>query len=1810
MTDRIATKRRSNHLVFLFALLLFATVNFQEKTFVLAVLTLNRVISSSSSSAKHHSTLPESNRILSAKLLTLTTANMPVASKGKELKSSHTIVIIRCEKLYLLSLLFFFFQTAKPQERNPFVKDQNNQELSSNVNWKPARELLTNKTIPKSEEVKVEKNNVADDLQKLKVISSISLKGDREPPSSDSTNETSITASDMINNQDNSMERKVGYSLTEDQKEQLLSLLASVNLKKNPFSAGENYQKSEESKTPAEEQPIKPPSPSLYAFPHYDQSKAQMMFNPILPAGRSASPSMHSDVSDNQVPSVPNATFVPIAVPVPSVAPLPMSPFWYMPQGGMMPYPQQGMPPNTCVRNDASATSNPSVMSTDSDLNESSDIDPRPKKTSNVISRFDKSESSKSDIQQQMRRSSAQQNSKGSKLPRPIWQTPIAKSRSNPVESHVNSDVVPQRVPITNESNELSEEIKPVRARTPSPSLGRRVSPREATPPRSQTPPVYWSREGLNLSSNEKPRTRVSTGSSPNWRPTSPSTSQDGRRRSGSSPSGSRPHSPVQRPSTHSRPSSPAGSRSNSPVSMLVSKFEQMSQESVDNSPRARSNSVTSMISKFGSSSLVPEDRIVKGQFKPNHLASAPQNASKTGPLRPSSKRDEAHPASDHAPSISRLGIPTTCRDRARTSESSDDSGRSSLGSSADPREVQRSGSDPGSTESRRSMLSVESRNRLSSSQESIDIQNESVVDKSHEPRTRLLEDIGKWTSQENIMRDSSSSNALGNSVQERLISGLSLIDDYSTKKNNVNDKYSSKAMKDRSSSGNVSPSPSRRVSSSTDLRNDYLIKSNHTSENLSKPLETKDGSSNERIRKSSLDSEPVREKGSPRTKPRNPCFLPEKDSSIQYCDVKSRKDFLWSPAANAHTFEIPVDLAILEATPPTVSSPLSSVGGIDLPHGSHGLSSTFPSSPGSLKDFKPSNYFTNVTFKCGEMEPERDTNCLPKRSSRDSIEGVSPDTVTNKRDASHNYVKRFERKILRSTGDIENEQPLSSSAHGTVEGLNCRDAKTADNVSKNSSTLTGNPNINMDTKVNHGLGSGSSSAINSSACFSTTQGSSDDSQSPRTRSRTDQIGRSKHPSGDSPSLKDNASPSRNPPSLMTLRKLVSNPVPQKQNNSQTRTSRPKRNSLPTSKPINLLGNRDSSNLLGSRPLPKSSSQTNLSPSQKQDHKSSSQDNLSVRQTASDLFRNFPGEGSFLDRTRKDNGDVGKNNPHSKAVSTNNPHTKGNDVNSSSATTKPANPHQSKERHGTKERSRESNLHSSNLHYEANKTTNSTSSSSASSPLRYPYIRRGSTPAKGSSTIKLPPKAASNPTSPVHPNLPKEHIELFGAGGATYPGNPSGSTNARDPKREYKESREGQHNPKTGQQCQSREERSGLANPSGKDSKPSLSSVLPTEYQFSEHLSSVDTPGDSGLLYLPSSAETLSKGRVTSGKTNKRFPSSSSSDSGLNMSDPDQTQKHSHSPSPTSPKFPIGTSIFYDPREQQNLLPSPEKRPSVAVTDPANVALLSRSVQPDNVSNTFQTSSAKSNGSSNKMAPNDNNNFTNLKGDVSKITDKRSVDSSESCNSQSEKSREVPSALKLVALAHTEKSTSKEFVAASTPPPDISERASNKSPPFSSKVDSKELLGQLVKKVLNSAAAKQGSSPKASFTEAAISAVKEGDKRKSPKGKMFFLPDETVETVEKEKASRQGQNPTGSSSNHKPRMSDSDKASKKKDQGLLDSKESTTVRNLEEVTSTVSPRSDESSSPEVREAIFILFNFEMRSSMTLQLVRKTKRVST
>ena len=1754
------------------------------------------------------------------------------------------------------------------------MKAQNNRESSSNIDGVTA-EVVTNKTIRKPEELKAEKTAVLANSQMSEATSSNSINSEKGLLLSDLTNDRSSSAADDNNNQNPTKDQKRSHSLTEDEKQQLLSLLASTKRNKAPFYTGDNEKKSEEFSKPVEEQPMKPPSPSLFAYPHYNQTEGQMMFNPIMPAGRSASPSMHSDVSENQMPSVPTPTFVPIAVPIPSVAPVPMPPYWYMPQGGMMPYPHPAMSPVPFVPNESSVTSNQSVVSTDSDVSNLSDLDPRPKNTRSATPKFDNSESSKSDTQQRTRRSSAVQDNKGSKLPRPIWQTPVAKSRTSSVESESNTKFVRRRVPSSDGFNESSEEIKPVRARTPSPSLGRRTTPKEVTPPRSQTPPVYWTRGGVDMPVHNKPRARASTGSFPNWRPPSPSSSPDGRRRSSSASLGSSPNSPVQRPrSQQSRPSSPAGSRSNSPVSMLVSKFEQMSQETADNSPQVRSNSVTSMISKFGSSSLVPEDRMTKGQFKPNVSTVATQPASKTGPFRPSSIRDKVPSASEHDPSPLRPSNPISSRDRSRSNESSQD--ESSIHNSTDPREVQRSGSDPGSTDSRQ--------RRLSSSHGTLHKEKESTSDRCYDSTTRLLENIRKWTSQENIIRECSSSGTLEKSVQERLVSGLSLIDDYCTKSDQDGRKGNSKARPERSPSGkSFSSTSSGRSSSSNDLRNDYIIKPSNVSDNFSKPWQAKGSSSNEVSRKSSLDSEPVREKGSPRLRSRDLCLSPERDSSIQYCDVRSPNDLLWSPKSDAHKFEIPVDLAILDATTPTVSSSLTSVGGFDLTYGGvdgNVISPTYPLSPGSLKDFKPSNYFTSVTFKCGEMEPERDTNCLPKKPSRETIESVSSDTVTNRRDPTDNYVRRFERKIIRSTGDIENEVLPSNSASGVVQNLESRDSKIAENAGQNCFTPTGNPSSTKETKGN------TRPVPNSSPIRSTAEGSSatthvnGDPQTPRTRSRIDQVLRSRHPSGDSPHGKDIAAVPRNPPSPMTLRKIMSNPLSQDANTSRSRTTSSKRNSLPTSQPINLSSNRDRSNPVKNRPITKSSSHTNLSPNQQTVHKSSSQNNLSVR-TSEDFLTKSLSKGSVL-RQEKDNGNLCKSNPHSKPLSPNNPRSNGEDIKSKSSTN-PVNPHPSKERHGAKEHSRDRSPYSSNPHVRASRTTSSTNTTnpSESNPVRYTYTRRGSTPAKSSSTIKPPPKSASNPTSPLYPKQPKGQIEFFGAAGANYYGNPRDSTNPRDPNGQQENPRKSLHNPTPRPRSQSSEgnsaESSSVGNsvpgnprgsinprdPSSKQenlkgthynptskprrqsnegsnaassnvvnyarshsaeplSKSSSTSVFPSREQLLEtNSSSVGKPEESEVFYSPRSEETLPKNKMSSGITSRRFPSSSSSDSGLTLSDTDETRGSNgkgnksyrvrsppvspitlsplHSPSPTSPKFPIGNNIFYDPKDHKHPPTSSEKGPpNVLQSDPTSLALLSNSIQQGNASNPFKDSSAKSKESPNKTVRSDSDNSKHSKSDTSKITDKASVNLGEKTNIQREKTKEVPAAAKPAVEGRIVKSTSKEFVAATTPPPDILGRPSSKSPPSSSKVDSKELLGQLVKKVLNSAAAKQGSSPKASFAESANSAAKESDKGK------LFLSNETIEAKQKEKTSSQGQNPTTNSSKHKSRLSDTDKASKKKEQGLLNANETTSTRNREDITpvaiplgisieTPISPRNAskvEGSSPEVRQP----FTFDLR----------------
>ena len=1538
--------------------------------------------------------------------------------------------------------------------------------------------------------------------------------------------------SDENNNTYDGRNRKRGYSLTEDQKEQLLSLLATAKLNQKSLVLENNGDTSEEANSQkrkgTEEHPIKPPSPSTYAYPQYAQTEPQMMFSPITPAGRSASPSVRSDSGDSQIPAVPN--FVPIAVPIPSVAPVPMSPFWYMPQGGMMPYPQSTMSPMHFGQMDTSVPSNMSV-STDSDVSEVSDVDLQSKNSSYIRTANSSSYSDK----ERVRRSSG---NKESKLPRPIWQTPIRRSRATPVEPQASCNFGQRKTQIPDEFTERNEEVKQVRARTPSPSFGRKSSPIAKTPVRSQTPPVYWTRDGVDVSANRISK-RQSTGSFPDWRSSSSSSSPEVRRRSVSSPSTPRTDNPVQRPrSSSSRPSSPAGSRSNSPVSLLVSKFEEMSQQNSDNAPRVRSDSVSSMISRFGHSSLVPEDRIVKGQFKPNTSAPVPQSVSKIGPFRPAT-RDA--PTVNFCSSRER-GL--SSHERTRLSESSDGHKLSGNKNLADPRDMHRSGSDPGSRESRgETPLSRENRRRLSSSLGNIRKACETSDERYQDSRKRLLETVRKWSSQENIIRDNSFDD-LKKGVQEWCETGQSQVDGYSTKKEI---QYKEIGTNTRNTSGNSSSRLGRPISS--ELNTELIIKSNISSDGVSKPLWTKDGMTLDHGRISSLDSEPVREKGSPKSRPKDICIAPERDPSMQYYGIKSPKDFIWSPTSDTQKFEIPVDLAILESATPSVSSPLSSACGLDVSYGrwdGEVLSPAAPLSPGSLKDFKPSNYFTNVTFKCGEMEPERDTNGSPTRASGGT---VNFDSVSNRRDPNLNYVRRLERKILRSTGDIEEEVFSSNSGSSGAQSGTSKDAVAVRSAQQRSYSETGGPKKVVKGSPNSTMSKHVQTSNHSSSLGSNIV-STGDSKNPRTQTRNDLIVRSRHPSGNGPPKKGSNPTSTNTPS--------SGANEEKTSNSKPWTST-RRSSLPFSQAINLSPNGDTS---GNPKITKSSSQTNLSPNNPKMNyvrKSSSQANLST------------GKGPSLISSSKEPA-LSRGSGSGLTVSKH-PYSKGSETKSKSSTTpgKPSISHPSHDAHVSKEYSKERNSGSSSVNTCTVKTnvTSVASRNSDSGTVRYPYTRRGSMPSKGNSTIKPPAqKSASNPASPLDPKDKNVTFDFFGPSNANSsyksnrlvssvsPNNEQAKLKSKQKPKQKTPSREGSSTGSSGV------ESSPLTSPSGSFSKPNTSGQSP-ELQVGLE--------DSGIFYLPSSSETLAKDKSSSSKvTTKRFPSNSSTDSGLNMSDYEETRKGrgsrivnktnyvsspptsptSFSPlhSPTSPKFPISSGFFYYPKDEQTTSSrkcSDENKELTALTN------LSSSSKQGDVSVQSRKSSAKSNESTKKTLRNNSDKMKNGKGGVSKIQDKTSLDKSEKLNSLSEKPKDETAVLKAAALTQIVKSTSKDRSASSTPPPDILGRPSCKSPSPSSRVDSKELLGQLVKKVLNSAAAKQSSSPKASFAESTSSSPRTSDKEKrAAEAKLFFLPEETLDGEVKEKTNQQGKSQKSERSRSEQRTVTVDNTSKKKEQIL------------------------------------------------------------
>jgi len=1500
----------------------------------------------------------------------------------------------------------FLKQTPMPQERNPFVKSEAHREQKHESDVQTlegnSEDCGVFETTPgEADDDAVQKPESI----KVKEFRNNEEKTKKGIPSSSSTKEGN----------NNTADHKRRYSLSEEQKKQLLTLLASGKTSVVEENKEQEWDEptNPSSKTSHEDKNVKPPSPSFFTYPHFAQTDGCLVFDPMTPASRSMSPNMFGNVIqvDGQRSAVPN--FVPVAVPVTSVTPVAMSPFWYMPQGGLMPYPQTRMSPVQFVPIDPSTASNQPVISTDGGEGESFDEEPRSFQARSSISRPDRSKmegsaSQKSQHEQDASCSPSLQNKKASKLPRPVWQTSTTKRGGS-------SD----------------DEIKAVRSRTPSPYVGRRSSLNAPPGPRSETPHLNRSKEGVDTSAKTKLQKRVSAGSPSISRPSSPCRSPGAVHRSLSSPFRSRSNSLGQKPTENveNAPNNPAKSRSNSPFSNTVSKFELMSQEYSNCSPRVRGSSVSSMISKFGSSSLVPGERIVKGHLKPKVAKSGNQNSSKTGHLRQSPTNDRA---SDYV-STGNPGSPS-----AKCFSRSDSTARASSGSDellfkiASVGQGQESGSD----ESKRQDLTVPSRHGLPLSFQS------SSTKMTEAGPSSLSGNINKWSSQGNILSNSHTSpmNALSlehDDIDHQVVPG---------------DKVSFNIERERDSSGSYLTDLSRR---------------------------------------SSLDSEPVREKCSSKSGPKGANVAPERDTSKQPFDVRDPIEFLRSPNSGGEKFEVPVGLAILESTDVAFPSTLNSLCGVS--RAKEG-SSAFPSAPviaGGSKEVKLLGCATNSNFKCGEMKPERDSNCFEKRNSCD--------TSVNFNGPSGSYVERFERKVLRCMGGAEDELLLCSSGSDGKQKATPK----GENSDSCFSKVLQHDLTNME-KSTAKEGNDLSSAANSATH------SINDCKTSKECSVVDSVAAWKDPCGNGHPAKERsrASSSSNPRSPLFLRKLPSNPLPNGGGESRVTAAMDKRNSLPTSKAMKVLSKSD--NRLNSQ---KVCLHSNSSLGQKES---------SVR----DISSKLSSENLTLAHEKKIEL-LGMNNLNSKPANILHPKEKDVKPRTSASPISPSS-------------KAVDSLSSASSNAGRDPKAN-LEASSASNTVRYPYIRRASTPAKESSIIKLPTKSASNPASRQDPKqtLDKDFFALH----STYPGTSSGSntpcTSNIDHTNDGLKSVHSDLGKRKGR-LESTE-----VNSLASSSDESSHRAFPTETKFVDQRVSDLNLGDSGVFSVSSFEEKTSKGDSVSPA--KRFPSSASSDSGLNMSDSEDTrnsagnQKNEYKSAapttrdyirppqtPASPKFQIGSTIFYNPKDRHdNTSLISEKGSTGAESEPGHLVNVLSSGGSKDAPTFFKNSSRDSSYSPNETVGNDDDRLKNVKGLVSSI--KNSPGANDSANSHGDKPKDAKTTAKVGSVADLLKLTSKDRLASPTLPPDIPGKSTSKSPPSTSNVASKELLGQLVKKVLNSAASKQGPSPKESFAEStSLTAIEDDKKRQSYQGTKSVSPREISDANGKEKSNTKGNsNKTG-----------------------------------------------------------------------------------
>ena len=1568
-----------------------------------------------------------------------------------------------------------------------------------------------------------------------------------------------------------------GLSLTEEQKEKLMSLLVSDKLQcsndNNITSKNEtSVTQTSDSETSKEKvvHLTKPPSPSIdmHICP-----EAQKMFAPIAPAG---SPQSTDSSRNNQI-STP--TFIPIPVAVPAMNASPVGPMWYMP-AGVIPYGHPGSPYTHFVPIDPSVTSS-QPSDRDSDVSEPSEGEHRIKNSS-IQKKAHPNSSSVRMNQDTERKTTKRSSSTPSRLPRPTWHTSAGqKSRENKSTTMTENKAPPSRRRSLTDSS-----VPKPRARTPPPSLGR-SSARASTPPRSQTPPVYWTRPGVDMgnSSSRRPM-RQSTGSMPSLRqtrPSSPNAIMD---------------SPMSRNSSGN--SSPLGSRSSSPVSLLVSKFEEMSQTPGENTPpKVRSKSVSSLLSKFGSSSLVPEDRMTKGQFKPNVSLSSANSPARTGPLKTASGTEVEHSfvnTSFHGGDLS-----------------------ASAESVARSREIYRTGSDPARSRKHHTgdSLSEESMQRLSASLEALFRGRDSPSSSLYEDEMTASEGLpssvvssGRWSSLGNLsngfdcspgdrgishgptggtrmsptteivprsVEDSANRRSCSPSMRDR-ISSSRRSGDFSVSEERVDPPRFNNGYQETSTScvkenredtnGNRlcgerprgrSPDTSIRK---TSLTNEYAREDRvSTAKSEAVSCYPAHHSNEEKtvgqsvLQQQLLETEPVRESIRTKSKPYNLVLTPEKDTTSSQSS---------HPIPSPHgMFEIPVNMAIMDSrnsgssTP--LTSPLSPSSGYRrdsaFAPGTLRNVSASPLSPGSLKDYKPTNFFRNTPLGCN-MEPERDMNPVPNQTDntlqRTPETRVKPGPVPNQTDNTlqrtpetrvkpgpvegrpsspgksafssgkkeQEYVKRFERRVSRSgQSDKEPDSPNPNTGDTHTPHGSTSDSKSNSGTSNPASPKTKNLQVSNPLSVSaHSISRKSPSPTPTSRDFVAYS-------SPMLKS-------SGNPRHTVSNLSDSAVSSSNLPAT----KRNSLPGGHSSDNSRKDTCNLSGGTLLSQSSPSLAMKGFISGSTTKRTSPQSAlpSENALPSNSSRDvpHPTGERFNPHIRKRMS-----LEGSAGALRGATKDHGlskdnvnqdcqtlDEGRRLDVSQERKPNRPFPQANNT----RTPKPRDKHLSA-------------------------PTSPTAVGEYKIPS-LPFARRQSSPA--TSTLINPrtythkAKTSSNPSTPISTAHNKGNFPLFSPGSrppsseslthTSHPGSPRHSWKGSEGNVASEGSGNNPSSPEISNRSATyltRERNSSgsstgsspFTSPPGSFTKSRgsgpLSPTLAQVFDYSRKRGSGST--DLDIFYKPTETGVLEADR-----SKTCVPSTSFFDSGINQSETDELKgsaapTHRGTQPPLSPKLPTGLNFFYEPGEGRgdekrektsdtSELPSPTKsvsQPTKNISTDVRRQGSSETKKEPHRSTKARHSSSSGEESARLLTKKSSSGSSRDRMKLNSLGDSASGRnsargqqiSSSSLQGEGDRSKGRPE--KSPGLPESQ----------SPRPESIS--ALSRRPPSPGKVDSKELLGQLVRKVLTSAAAKQGTPPSTSFTDKNTTPPKDRDKsRTSPsgkvsnpfEGKLVAKPDETT----------------------------------------------------------------------------------------------------